>query len=214
MLVYGVRLPDGRRVPGLLDIEGMEYAAACDVAADLQRPDEQYRGRYAGWVTMAEQMLAGSTMIRPNWLYIISCLSSFDISDTARIERILAFVQSQMGKPYRYGADGPDAYDRPGSSGRSQQRGVRRGHYPVINMHWGPMLPARVQIARQSASCCVTTWRSVVWGRDEANTKRSAGNGMSMLLHTLAMSLSFNLSTGTTTGATRPFCGKPISGGS
>lgn len=218
MLVYGVRLPDGRRVPGLLDIEGWNTRPPGDVAADLQRPDEQYRGRYAGWVTMAEQMLAGSTIDTTQLVSDISCLSSFDMSDTARIERILAFVQSQMGKPYRYGADGPDAYDCSGLiKAAASSVGMSWPHYSGDQYALGPNVAGTGPDSSSEVRLAALQRGDLLfWGRDGSEHEAIyAGNGMMYAApHSGDVVKLQPVYWNNFWGATRPFAGKPISGGS
>lgn len=108
MALNGTVAPsNGKPVPGLFDLPGWDTRPPGEVAADLQKPDEQYRGRYTAWVPVVEEMLQGA-IINPTQQVIDSTCHQIVTGDVANL--VEAFIQRamrQIGLPYIWGAQSP-----------------------------------------------------------------------------------------------------------
>jgi cell wall-associated NlpC family hydrolase len=88
-----------------------------DVAADVQRPYEPYRGLYAQWETLATKITGQLWQASSPCAASAGAASSvpgpagLTLTGSEKGNGAVAFAMAQIGEPYLWGATGPDRWD-------------------------------------------------------------------------------------------------------
>lgn len=99
-------------------------------------------GRSTGTETRASRDAARGFVARPptvkdNTADCTSC-HSYGTPAKSRVDIVLSFAMAQRGKPYIFGASGPDAYDCSGLVMKAyEQVGIYLPHYTGTMLHYG-----------------------------------------------------------------------------
>ena len=209
MLVYGVRLPDGRRVPGLLDIEGWNTRPPATLQRIFSVPMSN-TGSLCGMGNNGRTNARRQQIDTTQLVSDISCLSS----SICQIPRGLnAYWLSSSLRWVNPTDTGPMVLTRttaPVSSRPQPAAWACRGPLPGDQYALGPNVAGTGPDSSSEVRLAALQRGDLLfWGRDGSEHEAIyAGNGMMYAAPHLAMSLSFNLSTGTTSGSNSSICGE------
>jgi cell wall-associated NlpC family hydrolase len=108
MALNGTKSPsNGGSVQGLFDVPEWDTRPPGEVAADLQRPAEQYRDRYTTWIPIVDEMLQGAAIDPTQQVVDNSCYQIVSGGVVDIVEAVIQRAMQQIGKPYVYGAQSP-----------------------------------------------------------------------------------------------------------
>ncbi len=105
----------------LVRIPNWQILPLTEVAADVQNPRADLRGEYAKWEPLAQnltvQLWAGAVTTCGNGTDDPAASTGggipagYELPSAGQARTAVAFALAQIGKPYVFGAEGPDSYD-------------------------------------------------------------------------------------------------------